>query len=80
MHTQRFGKNKPRFVLTDGKLALTNSPVAKLSSQVEVSGNMHDWFVKNSKAYGILYDRFAAMISQNHQTPLKIKNNKMSKI
>jgi hypothetical protein len=73
MHTQRFGKNKPRFVLTDGKLALTNSPVAKLSSQVKVSGNVHDWFVKNSKAYGILYDRFAAMISQNHQTALSQK-------
>ena len=34
---------------------------------------MHDWFVRNSKAYGILYDRFAAMISQNHQTPLSQK-------
>jgi hypothetical protein len=33
MHTERWGKEKPRFVLVDGELVLTNSPLVDRSSK-----------------------------------------------
>jgi hypothetical protein len=51
MHTERFGKSKPQFVLIDGKLTLRNSPVIQTKS---VFRNVHDWFVRHSKAYEIV--------------------------
>jgi hypothetical protein len=62
MHTERFGKKKPRFVLIDGKIALTNSPVVDGQSALR---NIHGWFERHSKAYGILHNRLLGLISKN---------------
>jgi hypothetical protein len=62
MHTERFGKKKPRFVLIDGKIVLTNSPVADSQSALR---NTHGWFERNSKAYRILYNQLVGLVSQN---------------
>jgi hypothetical protein len=62
MHTERFGKKKPRFMLIDGKLALTNSPVVHSQSFLQ---RLDVWFERNSKAYGILSNRLVGLISQN---------------
>jgi hypothetical protein len=62
MHTKRFGKKKPRFMLINGKIALTNSPMVDRQSALE---NVHGWFARNSKAYEILYNRIVGLIGQN---------------
>jgi hypothetical protein len=61
MHAERFGKKKPRFLLIDGKLALTNSPVVDSQNTLR---KIDAWFERNSKAYGILYNRLVGLISQ----------------
>lgn len=66
MHSERFGKKKPRFVLIDGKLTLTNSPVVDSQSVLQ---KIDAWFERNSEAYGILSNRVAGLISQNQPSP-----------
>lgn len=56
MHTKRFGKKKPRFVLVDRELVLTNSPVVKSNSVTPgILRKLHRWVKRHSKAYKILY-------------------------
>jgi len=65
MYTERFGKQKPRFVRMDGELVLTNSPVV-YSSLIRPGAlwEIHRWFRKNSKAYEILYNGLVSLINQ----------------
>jgi len=72
MHTERWGRAKPRFVLIDGKLVLTNSSVANNSSPP--SGTLwkiRRWFVRHSKAYEILHNGFVGLIRQEQQQDKK---------
>jgi hypothetical protein len=56
MHSERFGKNKPRFLLKYGKLVLTDVPVVNNSpiSANSVFRELDRLFIKYSKAYGII--------------------------
>ncbi len=56
LHTERFGKQKPRFVLTDGKLVLTNSPVPAEAAPGPSSfpRQVHRWLADRSVAYRTL--------------------------
>jgi hypothetical protein len=66
MHTTRFGKNKPRFVLVDGDLVLTNSPVVD-NVPVRSAGVLREidrWFVRRSNAYQILHDGLLGWLRQ----------------
>jgi hypothetical protein len=65
MHSERFGKSKPRFVFIDGNLAVRNSPVQARS----VFRNVHDWFVRNSRAY----EFFTILLGSDRQTALARK-------
>lgn len=53
MHTQRFGKAKPRFVRVDGEIDLKNSPVP-MSPEAPYL-NMHNWILSHSNAYATSY-------------------------
>ena len=66
MHTERFGKKKPRFVIIDGKLALTNSPVVDSQGALP---KIHGWFRRTSNAYRLFYDRLMNFLSQNQLGP-----------
>ena len=55
MHTKRFGQRKPRFVLVDSELVLTNSPVVQRFSPGIIK-TLHRWFKRHSNAYEILYN------------------------
>lgn len=64
MHTNRFGRNKPRFLLVDGELVLTNSPVTD-NLPVRSSGSLREvdrLFVKHSKAYKIFHDGLIGLL------------------
>ena len=55
MHTNRFGKDKPRFLVVDGELVLTNSPVID-NLQVRDFGILRDLdglLISHSSAYKI---------------------------
>ena len=71
MHTRRWGRSKPRFVLSDGNLVLTNSPVEDSSS---TSGRylwkIHRWLDWNSRAYKILRHRLMRLISREQRKSL----------
>jgi hypothetical protein len=69
MYTQRFGKQKPRFVLVDGNLVLENSPVVDNSAQLKSAfrRNIHGFLVQHSKVYGTFYDRFSNFADQRKQ-------------
>jgi hypothetical protein len=67
MHTNRFGKDKPRFILEDGELVLTNSPVFD-TSPARTSGVVRAidrWATRNSRAYQILHDGILGILRQN---------------
>lgn len=54
MHTERFGKQKPRFVLEDGKLVLTGSPVPApetAAAPTSLLKALHRWLAARSIAY-----------------------------
>ncbi len=78
MHTERFGKVKPRFVLIDGELVLTNSPVADSSSPPPITfWKKCSWFIRYSKAYEILRNGLVSLISQEQQqVPVSKKQDK----
>ena len=54
MHTQRFGKQKPRFSMVDGELILSDSPIDIPESSAGLFRTSHRWLVKHSEAYSIL--------------------------
>ena len=54
MYTERFGKQKPRFLLMDGELVLTNSPVVDNSYFLRGTLRIHSWFRRHSDAYEYL--------------------------
>jgi hypothetical protein len=64
MHTERFGKKKPRFVLDDGNLALINSPIPASDQTSNLVGQIHRWFIKYSKLYEILIKSFFRLTDQ----------------
>jgi hypothetical protein len=66
MHGERFGKSKPRFVFIDGNLTLRNSPVIQTKG---VYRNVHDWFVRKSRAYEYL----TMLLGSDRQTALARK-------
>jgi len=55
MHTERWGKGKPRFVLVKGDLVLTNSPVAQKPLPL-ILRKVHRWLLKHSNAYSTFYE------------------------
>jgi hypothetical protein len=63
MHTNRFGRNKPRFVLNDGELVLKNSPVQD-NRNTDIRTEINDWLVRNSKAYNILFYGLSGLIKR----------------
>lgn len=68
MRTESFGKKKPRFVLIDGELVLTNSPVLDSSLPLQ---KFDSWFVRHSKVYKLFRNRLVGLISQQkHVTPI----------
>ncbi len=74
MHTKRWGKGKPRFVLIDGKLVLTNSPVADSSSPfLGILREIHRWFRRHSEAYAIFYNGLLNLLSYEQQEALSQK-------
>lgn len=56
MHTNRFGSDKPRFILTEGKLVLTNFPVEDPFAHISALRKIHWWFINHIKTYKILRD------------------------
>jgi hypothetical protein len=75
MHTIRFGKSKPRFLLVDGELTLTNSPVPDNMS-VRPTGQLRKinlFFGKHSLAYGILRNGFVNLIRRGPPAPSVIE-------
>ena len=72
MYTERFGKQKPRFVLIDGELILTNSPVVDSSSFPRSTlRKIHRWFLKHSNAYATLRDGLVSLtrrVGQNQDS------------
>ncbi|MBM4459436.1 MAG: hypothetical protein FJ011_17040 [Chloroflexi bacterium] len=57
MYTERFGKQKPRFVLKDGKLTLTNSPVPSPAADAQPASapkQIHRWLADQSVLYRII--------------------------
>lgn len=80
MHTNRWGKAKPRFVLIDGKLVLTNSPVADSSSlSPSILRKIRRWFRRHSKAYEILRNGLVGLIHQGQQEALSQKQKQQVK-
>ena len=76
MHTNRWGKAKPRFVLIDGELVLTNSPVADSSSLTPgILRKIHHCFLRHSKAYAILRNGLLNLIRQEPQQALGQKQH-----
>ena len=72
MHTERWGKKKPRFVLIDGELVLKNSPVLDSSLPLQ---KLDCWFVRHSKVYKLFRNRLVGLISQQkHVTPFNPKS------
>ena len=66
MHTVRFGKNKPRFTLVDGELALTNSPVPDATS-VRPTGPLRKidhFFGEHSLAYSFMHNTLVNAVRQ----------------
>ena len=66
MHITRFGKNKPRYLLVNGNLILTHSPVVD-NVPVRSAGVLREidrWFVGRSKAYQILHDGLLGWVRQ----------------
>jgi hypothetical protein len=61
MHTQRFGKQKPRFKLVDGELILTNSPIKK--PEQSILKKINGWFRDRSVAYDIFYNGIKTLLS-----------------
>jgi hypothetical protein len=80
MHTERFGKKKPRFVLMGGDLMLTNSPVVDSLSQVKSKfREIHGWFVSNSKTYEVVYYKgLRGLINQNRQGVLNQREDEQN--
>jgi hypothetical protein len=62
MHTIRWGKRKPRFLLTDGKLVLTNSPLS--TEESSIFRRIHRWFSRYSKVYEILRNGIVGLVKQ----------------
>jgi hypothetical protein len=62
MHNLRFGKAKPRFLLVEGKLTLTDTPVIASEQPWETLRTIHALSKKASKIYAILYDRLKSII------------------
>ncbi len=75
MHVERWGKKKPRFILRNGKLFLTNSPVKvnNIKSPV-ILRKMHYKMIKISKVYDMFYNRLKQILtprlSSNRQKQL----------
>lgn len=64
MHTYRFGSKKPRFILTEGKLVLTNYPVEDSFAHTSALRKTHWWFIKHSKAYTTLRNSIQYFINR----------------
>lgn len=62
MYTNRFGRNKPRFILSNGELVLTNSPVEDNLEGRNSLQKISDWLVNTSKAYDIAFHGISALI------------------
>ena len=57
MYTERFGKQKPRFVLKNGGLTLTNSPVPSPTAEAQPGSlpkQIHRWLADQSVVYRII--------------------------
>lgn len=66
MHTNRFGKNKPRFLLVDGELELTHYPVVDNVSLLPqgILRDFHHWLLEKSVAYQILQNGILGIVRQ----------------
>lgn len=51
MHTSRWGKSKPRFVLQNNKLQLQNSPIKGVIGDAGALGTLHNALYEHSRAY-----------------------------
>ena len=78
MYTERFGKQKPRFVLIDGELVLTNSPVVDSSYfSLGTPRKIHRWFHRHSGAYEILHSglvRLMRPVRENQRDEKRIED------
>jgi hypothetical protein len=63
LHTRRFGKGKPRFVLDQGKLLLTNSPVSPPSADRQGLRSVDSWLMKHLVSYR-LFNQAVASVRQ----------------
>ncbi len=75
MHNTRWGKGKPRFLLVDGQLTLTDSPTIAPEQPWRVLHTIHTWSKKASKVYQILYTRLMGII----QPPQANKQQQLDK-
>ena len=74
IHTERWGKQKPRFILIDGELVLTNSPV--VYRPPSTLRKIHRWFRKHSKTYEIFRNGLVGLISQESNANQQIQGDK----
>jgi hypothetical protein len=68
MHTERWGKSKPRFKLVEGKLVLINSPVVRISTLSSTPSKVGRWLSVHSAAYIVLKAGLAGFKGQEHHT------------
>ncbi len=51
MHSRRWSKEKPHFILQDGELIIQNTPVPNKNSMPQIVENTHNWLQMNSTTY-----------------------------
>ena len=73
MHSNRFGQDKPRFVLTGERLTLTNYPVPYKLPLPRALLPIHYWCVSQSKVCELLHVRGAAFMKDSSYGTSRIK-------
>lgn len=64
MHTERFGKPKPRFVLEGDELVLENVPVpSPAADEPGPARRLHRWLRRHSAAYGLARDGLVRVLA-----------------
>jgi len=85
MHTERFGKQKPRFLLQEGELVLTNYPIPGLESYFNPSipQQIRRWLYDHSRAYAIFRDGVLGMLQKkatSEDSQLVKEDNKKNQV
>jgi len=75
MHSERWGASKPQFKLVDGKLVLTNSPVAQTTTSLTRLGRVNAWLTEHSATYRILRDGLTNSTDQVNQASTQAKED-----